>query len=969
MKLIRIIMLTMLLSLGVTAALAGSYIASPEGVALKPHGEIVAPAVKAFGNPTDYKAAALAGADYLRYMQADVTEDNAGNGATDTDPDDAGWDWSTTAFEHSTTASPKNLYGVTANGLLQVYKFAPDPALWTALQDAADWIVAQGPTEIRSAADMLLLLDFADLPDVADPANYQAGALTIWNYLLAQTTNSTATEVAEMVRDKRAVTQNYPNGIIPWDIAPWAEGLMKLDAVFPGQGYAAQAAEMAEVLWQDSFNANPGYFEPHGHNKGADPTWANRDFWWYSTGVAGLIRAFAVTQTHLTEIPGLWNELLDCQYDDGAFSNQYGASSEFNDRDGQATAYCVWALHDNLPFAGATVGAFTRGVQWLAGWQDASGGFVYDDGTHYPEMGGECTAALAYGWTTMGAVLSATPGDAGPLACGETQTVTFAFDREEGTAGMRGYEVTLQVTGPVDAVTVGDFTDAGTLAALGNHYFRAIDNGDGTFTITDAVLGVTPGLLADAPLFTLDLVGNGDGQVDVVILGYKLRDPDNVPIFADVFGTDYMVDCTAPAAVAGITAAPHHDRVAVSWTHDGADTALYEVYRGLWYDTTVGVSAYPEYDDLPGNTIPTRPSSRAVAAASAEWVLAGTVPAGTTAFDDVFPDASTRGVYYYEVFAVDAADNGSLAAADNDRATNYWLGDVNADGFVDAINDITALGACFATTPLDVGVYNPLCDVGPTDDWSRVGIPLTDNVIDFEDLMIFSMNFSVVSDINKTGVTGGASASLAWVRLDEDHYALRLVQGNGLKGVRVRAMLPDGVSVVVEAGSLLAEQGQQVFFRNVGSGLDANLAVLGLDAVLTGQGDLLTIRTSADLTLADLAITLRDADNAEMEFNLDGSGAVVTPRAFRLEANYPNPFNPVTKISFSLPEAQRVQLAVFSLDGRKVATLVNETRPAGRYEVTWTGRDDAGRLAASGTYFYRIDAGPYSQVRKMTLMK
>jgi len=77
----------------------------------------------------------------------------------------------------------------------------------------------------------------------------------------------------------------------------------------------------------------------------------------------------------------------------------------------------------------------------------------------------------------------------------------------------------------------------------------------------------------------------------------------------------------------------------------------------------------------------------------------------------------------------------------------------------------------------------------------------------------------------------------------------------------------------------------------------------------------------------------------------------------------------MTKISFSLLEAQAVKLTVYGLDGRKVATLVNEERDAGTYEVNWMGRDDQGQLVASGTYFYRIDAGPYSQVRKMTLMK
>ena len=92
------------------------------------------------------------------------------------------------------------------------------------------------------------------------------------------------------------------------------------------------------------------------------------------------------------------------------------------------------------------------------------------------------------------------------------------------------------------------------------------------------------------------------------------------------------VRCTAPAAVTGITADPGHNKIAVNWAHDGTDVATYEVYRGLWYDTTPGVSAYPEYDDLAGDVIPTRPADYDDAVASAEWEFAGTVPAGTLAF-------------------------------------------------------------------------------------------------------------------------------------------------------------------------------------------------------------------------------------------------------------------------------------------------------------------------------------------------
>ncbi len=961
MKLSTIASLLFILVVAAGGALAAGPVATHDldGATISP--KLTMPALKAFGDPTDYGSAAMAGATYLRLLQADITEDNAGNGFTDDDPDDGGWDWTTYDFTHSSGASPGNITGATANGLLQTYLFSGDAAIFTAVKDAADGIVTRGPTQVSSAADALYVLDFADLPECTDPAYYRAAAVAIWDYRMTSTNYSNAEEMAAYIRNYR-----YPSwpGLIPWDVAPWAEVLMRLEALYPGNGYGAGAVDMAEVLWSDSYDNDPGYFAPYGANMGADPTYADHTFWAYSLGISGLMRCFQVTNTHTDLIPALEAKLLECQYPDGAFSFQYGAEPGFNDRDYQGTAYAVLALHDNVPFTGAALAGFAGGVQWLAAAQHSSGGFLYGDGMHVPEEGGECTAALAYGWMNMGATLLAAPDPAGPIACGDTTMVTFSFDREAATVGVRGYELTLAVSGPVDAFDEGDFTDLGALAALGDSYFRVIDNGDGTFTVNDAVLGLTPGLLDDADLFTLMLIGNGDGPVTVDILGYKLRDPDNAPVFADMVGTGFTVDCTAPDAVDNIVAEPHHNRVHVTWTHDGSDTAVYEIYRALWYDLDPAVSAYPEYDDLPDNEIPTRPSNRDVADVSPEWFYAGSVAVGTTAFDDIFTDFSDRGVYYYEVFAVDAADNGSLAAPDNDRATNYWLGDVDGDGFVNITVDIDALGDCFATTPLD-GLYNPHCDVGPTDDWSRLGIPETDNVIDFEDLMIFAMNYAVVSDINKANPVPGSVVNVSWVSLDEGVYALRLLGGAPVQGVHLRAAVDAAVSV---SQGDLAGSGP-VFFKNVGTGLDVNMATLGVGASFAGTGDLLVVETAAPLSAADLALSLRGTDNRDLEVKFGGTGDAQLPAAYNLQANFPNPFNPTTTIKFALPETQDVRLSVYSIDGHLVATLLNETRGAGHHEVVWTGKDDSGRAVASGTYFYRLAAGPYSQVRKMTLMK
>jgi photosystem II stability/assembly factor-like uncharacterized protein len=86
-------------------------------------------------------------------------------------------------------------------------------------------------------------------------------------------------------------------------------------------------------------------------------------------------------------------------------------------------------------------------------------------------------------------------------------------------------------------------------------------------------------------------------------------------------------------------------------------------------------------------------------------------------------------------------------------------------------------------------------------------------------------------------------------------------------------------------------------------------------------------------------------------------------------SNYPNPFNPVTTVSYALTEAAEVDLAVYDLAGRRVRTLERGRRDAGRHETVWDGATSGGRSAASGTYFLRMNAGGRVSVAKMNLVK
>jgi len=95
----------------------------------------------------------------------------------------------------------------------------------------------------------------------------------------------------------------------------------------------------------------------------------------------------------------------------------------------------------------------------------------------------------------------------------------------------------------------------------------------------------------------------------------------------------------------------------------------------------------------------------------------------------------------------------------------------------------------------------------------------------------------------------------------------------------------------------------------------------------------------------------------------------ITPNNYSLGQNFPNPFNPETKIKYELSENTDVVLTIFDINGRVVRILVKDNESAGEKIVTWDGKDTSGRLMSSGIYFYRLEAGQYTSTKRMVLLK
>lgn len=154
----------------------------------------------------------------------------------------------------------------------------------------------------------------------------------------------------------------------------------------------------------------------------------------------------------------------------------------------------------------------------------------------------------------------------------------------------------------------------------------------------------------------------------------------------------------------------------------------------------------------------------------------------------------------------------------------------------------------------------------------------------------------------------------------------------------------------------------------------ATLNINGDDRVITMPYDFMFIYTDADNLVGNgLATRVNVLGEILGYFNVDGSGWIesgVTPDAGKFFAtNYPNPFNPTTKIMFNMPKEGHLTLKIYNVRGELVKTLIDETRVAGEGHIMWDGTNSQGSSVSSGVYFYEARTAGDVQVNKMALVK
>jgi hypothetical protein len=137
-----------------------------------------------------------------------------------------------------------------------------------------------------------------------------------------------------------------------------------------------------------------------------------------------------------------------------------------------------------------------------------------------------------------------------------------------------------------------------------------------------------------------------------------------------------------------------------------------------------------------------------------------------------------------------------------------------------------------------------------------------------------------------------------------------------------------------------------------------------------------------DLRMLSYEFVILEVNGASCEFGLDdiyweGGGTVSviegefgqTPIKYSLNNNYPNPFNPLTTISYVLPEDALVNITIYDMMGRTVKTMVNKEQNAGYKSIQWNATSNTGQPVSAGLYLYTIQAGNFKQTKKMIFLK
>jgi len=514
-------------------------------------------------------------------------------------------------------------------------------------------------------------------------------------------------------------------------------------------------------------------------------------------------------------------------------------------------------------------------------------------------------------------------------------------------------------------------------------------------------------------LFTIYLAKSGVSPTSgtVAVTRLVLRDCSNNPLTAfrcaPGSATTIPILPVAPAAPTALKVRrpfdfatgpppptiPQYFGLDVSWTNP-ADPSLpqstYDIWRAPFTGTgsSAFLSGYPDYQGAAPPT-PTIALLYPPSGGTGPWVKLASVSPTPTIFHDVTTDFPGRGYWYYAIVRVDACGSpvavlpyaGADVRSGDDGTLNYYGSDVtdspigpfcNGDNRVDV--DLTAVLNNFCTTcPISLGDPARSClDFAPTtakpgvDGVTRPeeGRSLRDQRIEAQELFIygFSLGYGHGPFAGQPALPDPADhdevslESRAHVTAGET-FAVRVrMKGIGdMHGIAAKLQWDRSVAdpVTLTTDDLGRRQDAIVVMPEPGYVI---AIVPGAEHPgLLGDGALATVNFRAKST-GDPAVMVGDLDARDRQMHrvLGSTGGSLVPSRNEFATASPNPFHRDVALGFSLAAEGTAELAIYSVEGRRVRTLTSGARPAGTYRLRWDGTDDGGQEVRPGVYFVRL---------------
>ncbi len=344
--------------------------------------------------------------------------------------------------------------------------------------------------------------------------------------------------------------------------------------------------------------------------------------------------------------------------------------------------------------------------------------------------------------------------------------------------------------------------------------------------------------------------------------------------------------------------------------------------------------------------------------------------------DDSFDHAITEGGYYkYHVISLYGADE-SMPNESEIFEVRRLMDEPAIISVMDVPEDQGGkVVVSFAASGFDIlgGMTNELYTVESyiADQWVAVGNTAAYGSNEYSVLV------NTINDSVDEGATNAQEFRVV-AALGEDAFMSEIASGYSTDDIAPPA--PSGLAGEILDGSGIALSWDPVNINDLGlyevyRGTNPEMT----DGVVLGQ-TASTEYTDSDVDFVNGATYYYAVAGLDIHENLGeaSSSQVVTvvsvdlqglPEDYALSQNYPNPFNPSTSINFSLPEAAEMTLIVYDLSGREVARLIDASMTAGYHQVIWNGINAQGEALSTGMYIYRMQAGTYTETRKMTYLR